>query len=80
MEPFGLFQILQSFLKQSPESAPQAEESDALKTENRSDEPAPSFNEQNTKPETTPQADLPNQAILSFIQAHETRAKRIKKP
>ena len=75
MEPFGLFQILQSFLGQNPENAPQAEES-AAQNENPAKESAP---QEIDVPQSSPEPDSSNQAILSFMQAHETRAKRIKK-
>ena len=78
MEPFGLFQFLQSFLSQSPESTPKAEEPNAINPEKYSDESA-SPDEANPKSEAQIQADSSNQAILSFMQAHETRARRIKK-
>lgn len=87
MEPFGLFQLLQSFLSQNPENTPQAEETNAINPDKRSDEFAPSPVEPKAEPkaeattESQPrsEADSSNQAILSFMQAHETRAKRIKK-
>ena len=83
MEPFGLFQFLQSFLSQTPENTPKAEEPNAINPDKRSDEFAPSpakpKAESTTEPQTQPEADSSNQAILSFMQAHETRAKRIKK-
>lgn len=82
MEPFGLFQFLQSFLSQTPENAPKAEEPNAINTEKRSDASAlhaESKAEPKTEPQTRSEADSSNQAILSFMQAHETRARRIKK-
>lgn len=83
VEPFGLFQFLQSFLSQTPENTPKAEEPNAINPDKRSDEFAPSpakpKAESTTEPQTRPEADSSNQAILSFMQAHETRAKRIKK-
>ena len=76
MEPFGLFQILQSFLGQPTEPAPKLEESAARESEKDSEESAP---QANAVHEPQPEADSSNQAILSFMQAHETRARRIKK-
>ena len=75
MEPFGLFQILQSFLSQNPENAPKAEEATA-QNEKELEASAP---QAHTAIEPTPDPDSSNRAILSFMQAHETRAKRIKK-
>lgn len=76
MEPFGLFQILQSFLGQNSENATKAEKSAASESENSLEESAP---QENAVPEPQPEIDSSNQAILSFMQAHETRARRIKK-
>lgn len=74
MEPFGLFQILQSFLSQNEKNTPKTEEvplhQDVQKTEEETIPPQPS-------PEK--KEDSTNQAFLSFMQAHENRAKRIKK-
>ena len=82
VEPFGLFQILQSFLSQNPENAPQAEVPKASENAPQAEETMPTTNE---APHPLPQADSQigddssNQAFLSFMQAHEKRAKRIKK-
>lgn len=78
VEPFGLFQFLQSFLSQNPESTPKAEDPNAINPEKHSAESA-SPDEANPQSEAQIQADSSNQAILSFMQAHETRARRIKK-
>ena len=76
VEPFGLFQILNSFLNQNPKNAPQAEAGDTDESEKPLDQPE---QKTNAEPQSEIQADSSNQAILSFMQAHETRAKRIKK-
>ena len=79
MEPFGLFQFLQSFLNQTPENAPATP---PASTGESTDNVAPTM--VNAQTEQTANDDAPpnasNQAFLSFMQAHETRAKRIKKP
>ena len=66
MESFGLLQILQNLLASaSPSPAP-----------------APT-QEEETKPEPPTPQDEPTQnqrAILSFLESHDERAKRIKKP
>lgn len=80
VEPFGLFQILNSFLNQNPKNAPQAESGDTDESENRLDRLDQSTQKSNAEPEKEMEADSSNQAFLSFMQAHETRAKRIKKP
>ena len=79
MEPFGLFQILQSFLNQSSENAPQTPSSCAPQTEKNSPPPSLPNEQADTKTEYDVQPDASSQAFLSFMQAHETRAKRIKK-
>ena len=76
MEPFGLFQFLQSFLAQTPENTPEMQVSDTSESEKSAEESAPKTN---AEPEREMEADSSNQAILSFMQAHETRARRIKK-
>ena len=76
MEPFGLFQFLQSFLAQTPENANEAKAPDTSESEKQAEESAPKTN---AEPERKMEADSSNQAILSFMQAHETRARRIKK-
>ena len=91
-EPFGLFQILQSFLSQTPlskqENTQPLEQNTApnpsenvqngtnLKTDNKTDGNTDNANNQVDNDSASPN----NQAILSFMQAHENRAKRIKKP
>ena len=72
MEPFGLFSFLQSLLtKPEPKEGtenPQNDSPTAPETGGRKDI------------ETTPQnADSSQKAILSFMQAHDERAKRSKK-
>ena len=66
MESFGLLQILQNLLSSaSPSPAPAPAE------------------EEETKPEPlAPQAETTQnqRAILDFLEAHDERAKRIKKP
>ena len=80
MEPFSLFQFLQSFLGQNPENAPQAQAPAGIDDESRATETAPTANtEQKNALETEWEADSTNHAILSFMQAHDSRAKRIKK-
>ncbi len=76
MEPFGLFQILHSFLSQNPKNASQAEAGDTSENEKPLEQ---TEQKTNAESEKKVEADSPNQAILSFMQAHETRAKRIKK-
>ena len=77
VEPFGLFQILQSFLSQNPENKQEAEADDRSESDKSSEKSAPQANAASVP---QPEADSSNQAFLSFMQAHETRAKRIKKP
>ena len=67
MEPFGLFQFLQSFLNQNPptnnaETAP----------------PPPVEAEEPIKPE--PIITQNQNAALQFMAAHDERAKRTRKP
>lgn len=76
VEPFGLFQFLQSFLAQNPENANEAQAPDTSESEKQAEESAPKTS---AEPESEMETDSSNQAILSFMQAHETRAKRIKK-
>lgn len=69
MEPFGLFQLLQTLL--TPPTPP---------AQNPSEPPAFEEAETNAPPpppmdENTPAKD----AYLQFMQAHDTRAKRTKK-
>ena len=85
-EPFGLFQILQSFLTQAPVSA-----QEAAQPSDKNSAPEQAQNAEKTElteHETERLATATennsaasnNQAILSFMQAHENRARRIKKP
>lgn len=76
MEPFGLFEFLQSVLGQSPEKAPKENSAAPIENDKRTEETTPKVS---AEPAPEMQADSTNQAILSFMQAHETRAKRIKK-
>lgn len=64
MEPFGLFQFLQSLLQNPPAKAEQTEESR---------EEIPSEKSQ----ETTPKPN--NDAYLQFISNHERRAQGVRK-
>ncbi len=80
MEPFGLFQILQSFLSQPPENASKSEAEEINESDERSENSAPKDTQTHLNAEASYSSDSPNQAILSFMQAHESRAKRIKKP
>ncbi|MBQ8309235.1 MAG: hypothetical protein IJX96_05310 [Clostridia bacterium] len=76
MEPFGLFQILQSFLGTNANATGSEEEM------------PPPANAEPTKekaPETPPTApeeerECASNAFLSFVDAHDKRARRIKKP
>ena len=83
-EPFGLFQILQSFLSQSPQNGqtpppPETEQATQNSAENTSESQPTSerTGEQNADGAT---AERCQNAAVSFMQAHENRAKRIKKP
>ena len=72
MEPFGLFSFLQSLLtkpeqKEGAENA-QNDSQTAPETEGRKDIETP-----------PPPAESSQKAILSFMQAHDERAKRSKK-
>lgn len=84
MEPFGLFQILQSFLTQAPENAPKSEAEERKENDERSENSAQASAQTSAQKEEIAEASFsttsPNQAFLSFMQAHESRAKRIKKP
>ena len=80
LESFGLFQILQSFLGQNPQNAPDVEIPDVDESAHNAPESAPKTSERESAlSEAQQEADPSTQAILSFMQAHETRAKRIKK-
>ncbi len=76
VEPFGLFEFLQSFLSQNPKNARDSEAPDTIESEKRAEDPVAKTS---AEPETEIEADSSNQAILSFMQAHESRARRIKK-
>lgn len=77
MEPFGLFQILQSFLAQNPHSSPQTDNAEeSADVQNVESPPAPPPASQGAP---TQDGDSTNQAILSFMETHDTRARRIKK-
>ncbi len=80
MEPFGLFQILQSFLAQAPENAPKSEAEERNENDERSENSAQASAQKEESAEASFSTTSPNQAFLSFMQAHESRAKRIKKP
>ncbi len=80
-EPFGLFQILQSFLSQTPQTPPS--QPPTSETENVAETVAeqPPASE---RPTTVPAMENANaereRAVLEFMEAHDVRAKRIKKP
>ena len=76
MEPFGLFQFLQSFLNQTTENTPTTPTPFASEKENNV---APPAEQGDANAEYGEQSDASNQAFLSFMQAHDRRAKRIKK-
>ena len=76
MESFGLFQILHSFLSQKAQNEAVAEESFATENKERLEESATQSKAAN---DLEPESDSTNDAFLSFMQAHEARAKRIKK-
>ena len=85
-EPFGLFQFLQSFLGQNPPASPETQERSAnenLQTIQETLTPAATENNVETHAESVAET-APNtsnrQAIVQFMQTHEQRAKRIKKP
>ena len=69
LEPFGLFNFLQSLL-QTPQNSNEPPLSDAV-----SDESV--FNEET--PQITQEREENTDAILQFIEAHDRRSKRIKK-
>ena len=71
MEPFGLFQFLQSLLTNTPTSAP-SETVDAAEKANDTKPVEPTANE---PPKQTGNRD----AYLRFISDHEKRAKNTKK-
>ena len=79
MEPFGLFQFLQSFLNQNPENTPPTPPASTGES-NDNVASTPTNEQTGQKVEYGEQPDASSQAFLSFMQAHETRAKRIKKP
>ena len=77
MEPFGVFQFLQSLMNFSPAS-------DSQKKENPNPETADFSTEQKTenvpKKETAPQQNSSAQeAALHFLMSHETRASRTRR-
>ena len=71
VEPFGIFQFLQSLLTKT-------EESEALSTENAEQKPTdpPSEEPKNPVPDSSPAQD----AFLGFLSMHDRRAKNVKKP
>ena len=75
-EPFGLFQILQSFLAQNPET-PTAQPQPATE---RADEKTAEPPVLDAATAEEPESAERGRAVLDFMQAHEIRAKRIKKP
>ena len=69
MEPFGLFQLLQSFLAAAPAQA----QTSPQKSEEKIEE---------NPPQETPKKEKVNysqQAIMGFLSEHERRSCRIKK-
>jgi hypothetical protein len=73
MEPFGLFQLLQSFLASAPNTAqptPPAEPQNA-------ETPTPTPPQ--TPPEKKEEVGYSYQAIMGFLSEHDRRAGRIKK-
>lgn len=73
MEPFGLFQLLQSFLtsaQSGAQSAPPPEPPTA-------EEPAPAPS--SAPPEKKQEINYSYQAIMGFFNEHDRRAGRIKK-
>ena len=73
MEPFALFQLIQSLL--SPEKSNEgANTATPPQTPSAENEPPTTFTEQ--EPATNPASQ---EAVLQFLSAHESRAKRIKK-
>lgn len=64
MQPFGLFELLQSFFPNfTNENSPQRNEPEKSESENAPEEP----------PTTSA---TPNSAILQFMEEHEKRSKR----
>ena len=72
MEPFGLFQLLQSFL--SPAAA-QKDPPPAQESANGQDAQSPP---ENVPPPEPDQTDYSKDAIIGFLNEHEKRAKRIR--
>ena len=70
-EPFGLFHFLQSLLPINPSNEP-------TPTENSDSPPTDGAVEHDAKAVSPAPADAPN-ACLSFLQAHENRAKNLRK-
>ena len=73
MEPFGLFQLLQSFLS----SAPQTEQPTPPTETPLAEEPA--LPDAPPAPEKKEEIDYSRQAIMGFLSEHDRRAGRIKK-
>ena len=71
MQPFGLFSFLQSLLgEQNPTASPVKE--DAPNPEKAENSPTPTSDE-------TPSSQENMQAVLQFLQAHDSRVARTKK-
>ena len=75
MEPFALFNLLSSLLSQNPtlSNGENDEATPPLPTEEIA--PAPALDKENSQAPT-----LTQNAVLSFLSAHDARAKRTKKP
>ncbi len=77
MEPFGLFQILQSFLNKTPIAT--ANTTDTEEQTPSESVPTPSAEGEIEKEHQEEERTSPN-AFLSFMDAHDKRARRLKKP
>ena len=76
MEPFALMQFLQSIFAQNPQNSPQNTDDRKTETPSPTNPPDPStVAEEKTEQTASKQSD----AILDFMQKHETRARRIRK-
>ena len=71
MEPFGIFQFLQSLLTKT-------EESEALSPE-KTEESTTAATLEETEP-PAPDLSPAQDAFLGFLSSHERRAKNVKKP
>lgn len=75
MEPFGLFQILQSLLSGNTAAAPAKQEQPPENTGEPAEEKAP----RELENASLEKDERSHSAILQFMEAHDARSKRIKK-